>query len=96
MSQQQPAEAKTTAETFEHPSTGLVHILYGEQTPVAQKTLRYPESEEFFAQSRCGNATVALRRGDLGAVPLVVEAADVMHVCDACLEYSEVFVKDDV
>lgn len=78
--------------TFTHPETGTRHLL--ESNP-NQKTLKVPDSFEFPATSRCGNARLMLRMGDLGSLDNgIIDPNEQSDMCRACVEYSTRLILD--
>lgn len=70
---------------FEYPETGKTHLL---RSNPRQKTVKYPVSDEFHAESYCGCASVKLRHGDLDELPFPeADALDTdRNWCQRCVE----------
>lgn len=74
--------------TFTHPPTGKRHLL--DSSP-SQKTIRYPATDEFMAQSYCGCASVTLRMGDLTQLPVLeADLDDDSDWCQSCVTHGPI------
>lgn len=75
------AERDPAFYTFQHPTTGTVHVL---RSNPRQKTLEFPEDVHFHAVGFCGQGQTPLREGDITPHYAPLDLDEFPQLCRNC------------